>query len=467
MQVLDTQRQGRILLVDDDSAVRLVCSAMLRAAGYEVALAEGGESALAALKDGTFDLVVSDVRMPGMTGLELLRRIDPRISGIDVLLVTGHASVDAAVNAIRLGALDYVVKPFRNGDLLHSVAHALERRRLLEIAPPETGLSGFAGMVGNSPRMRRLFRQIEQVAPRRQAVLITGESGTGKELAARAIHECSPWRSEPFVIMDCGGLAGNLIESELFGHIRGAFTGAVQARSGLLARAGAGTLFIDEVGELSLDLQVKLLRILQEREFRSLGDDRPRQFEARVVAATNVDLEEAVARGNFRKDLYYRLNVYRVELPPLRERRSDITGLFEHLLHRHAAPGERLPALSQGAASAMLRYSWPGNIRELESCALRVLSQGESVVDRSALPREVRGSIDEPGALGYLASVERQAILDMLDAAGGNCARAAGLLGVAKTTVYRKLKEYGIESRDAAAEPQAHEQHCLVENAAR
>ena len=450
---------GSILVVDDDPSVRRVCAAVLSAAGYQVTTAGDGGAALLALEGSAIDMVLTDLRMPGISGLDLLSRVEPRRGETDVLVMTGHASIPTAVMAMRMGALDYLEKPLKSNELLAVVERVMERRRIQSEAQGGTrhdaSATVFAGMVGRSARMQGLFRQIGRVAERRQAVLITGESGTGKELAAQAIHELSPWSREPFVVVDCGGLARNLIESELFGHVRGAFTGAVQSRPGLLAQAGTGTLFIDEVGELSLDLQVKLLRVLQERQFRALGGDQSRQFLARIVAATNVDLEAAVARGSFRRDLYYRLNVYRLEMPPVRERKGDVVDLLQHFLLRSAGPGDRIPGLTAEAQAALLKYHWPGNVRELENCALRLLSQGESVVELADLPREIRAGFAQEDSCphrGYLAEVERKAILDMLEVSRGNCAQAASLLGVAKTTVYRKLKEYGVEPQEAQEE---------------
>ena len=457
---MDETGRFNVLVVDDDSGVRDLCGHILDAAGYGVSTAETAEAAREALEAGDIDVVLTDLCLSNASGLDLLREIRPQASTLDVVLMTGHGTIETAVAAMKLGAYDFLTKPFSAQELLRCIEHIAERRRAqmenLLLREQIQSDGRFAGMVGRSARMQALFRSILQVAPRRQAVLITGESGTGKELAARAVHELSPWRHEPFVAIDCGGLSSTLIEAELFGHVRGAFTGAVHSRPGLIAMAGRGTVFFDEIGELPPELQVKLLRVLQERQYRPVGGDQVFSIEARVVAATNVDLEAAVAAGSFRRDLYYRLNVHRLSMPALRERRSDIRALFQHMFAKHEA--SPTPAFSADALSVLMRYAWPGNVRELENCALRLLASGSSgLLEVADLPAEIlaqAGLSEAVESRGYLAEVERTAILEMLETSGGNCAQAARLLGVAKTTVYRKLREYGITpSADPAGDP--------------
>jgi two-component system response regulator HydG len=394
--------------------------------------------------------------MPGMSGIELLERVKAGNTRIEVIIMTGYASVPSAVQAMKLGASDYIVKPFSSEEmklLLGRLADALdlkdENRYLRERLKARHTMGR---LVGQSQQMQQVFKLIQRVAPSRAPVLIRGESGTGKELVARSIHENGPWRDKPFVPVDCGALAPTLIESELFGYVRGAFTGAVQSKDGLLQTAEGGTLFLDEVGELPVELQTRLLRAIQEKEFRPVGGTKPVVLEARIVAATNRDLEAAIRQGGFRKELYFRLNVVTIALAPLRERKVDIPLLVEHVLQRLSqAQGDNRRrmrwTLTSEALDSLLSYDWPGNVRELENCLERAVTLGSGPMIR---PTDLPSNVQAPVASGSegsasvipLEEMERQAILRALAGAGGDKLLAARLLGIGKTTLYRKLRKY-------------------------
>jgi DNA-binding NtrC family response regulator len=443
-----------ILVVDDEEDIREICTEVLRDAGYEVCAAATARDAMEMLAQGGIDVVLTDLRMPDISGLELLNHVKQHHRWVDVILMTAHATVANAVEAIKLGAYDYLMKPFGADDLCGCVARVMEKRQLvvenrLLRQKLQTG-SGLGELVGASAAMERVARLILKLAPRRQPVLITGESGTGKELAARALHEHGADSGQPFVPVDCGALSASLIESELFGHVSGAFTGATQRRQGLLVSAGRGTLFLDEIGELPLELQAKLLRAIQEREFRALGSNERHHFEARIVAATNRDLGGSAAEGKFRSDLYYRLNVLSIHLPPLRERKGDIPALAQHFLDRERRPGDPPGGISREALARLMNYDWPGNVRELQNHILRAAAASEGpVIQVQDLAPELRGGHAGGGEavpkLTYLEQLERKAILEMLQAADGNRLHAAKLLGISKTTMYKKLKDYRLE----------------------
>ena len=440
-----------VLVVDDEAAIANLCRKVLSEAGHSVLVASTGSDAMALLDESEIDVVLSDIRMPGMSGVDLLRAIAPGGTHPDVVIMTGHASIASAVEAMRLGAYDYIVKPFSPDELIAILARIGEARALraenqllrFQLASEQ----GLGGMVGNSPAMLAVFEAILRVGPRRQPVLITGETGTGKELVARAIHAQGANPGAPFVPVDCGALPQGLVENELFGHVSGAFTGAEQPRTGLLASAGAGTLFLDEIGELPPDIQARLFRVLQEREFRPLGSDVTRQFQARVLAATDRSPEDAIEQGTFRPELYFRLNVHRIQLPPLRSRKDDIPALVQHFLRKH---GEgRAVVVSSGAMEDIRGYDWPGNVRELENCVLHMLAASDDVtLDRSHLPRSVRNAVRLGGeAPSPLEQAERTTIQNALEASGGNVVEAARRLGVSKATLYRKLERYGVSRR--------------------
>ena len=434
-----------ILVVDDEEDIREICSETLAECGHQVRQSGSAREAMQLLESGGIDIVLTDLRMPEISGLDLLRHVVERHAGVDVILMTGYGTVSTAVEALKLGAYDYLMKPFDTGDLAGRIARLAERRALtaenrLMREQLQTG-SGLGGMVGNSAAMQEIYRLILKLAPRRQPVLITGESGTGKELVARALHERGPQASEPFVPVDCGALSATLIESELFGHVPGAFTGAAQRRVGLLASAGRGTLFLDEIGELPLELQAKLLRAIQEREFRPLGSNECRHFEARILAATNRDLAVQAREGKFRSDLYFRLNVLSIAVPPLRERKEDIPRLAQFFIARERSPEDAVTGISPEAAARLVEYKWPGNVRELANHIERAMAVTSGPLIR---PKDLGldAAAAEGGGLSFLAEVERKAIFDMLAATGGNRLEAAKRLGVGKTTLYRKLKEY-------------------------
>ena len=461
------EKRGRVLVVDDKENI-LKLFARLLGDTYEVTCAEDGARALALVEAQEFDVVVSDVRMPGADGFEVLRAVKSRHPDTEVVMMTGYATVPDAVEAMRAGAFDYLQKPFLPDAPVELVARAMERRRLRlqaeSLGPKSPGPDfAFGGAVGRSAAMQEAHRLLEQAARLDITVLLTGETGTGKELAARAVHLNSARREKPFVAVNCGALPAELVESELFGHGKGAFTGAAQAKAGLFEEAHGGTLFLDEVGELPLNAQVKLLRVLQEREIRRVGETRPVQVDVRVVAATHRDLRAAAAQGRFREDLFYRLNVFPVQLPPLRERKEDIPLLAAHLLDKHcAAMGRTLEGMSPEALRTLVGYPWPGNVRELENALMRAVAvaTGPGVTERD-LPPEVRerqeGSLPGGAAkhLPYRDALDlardrfsREYLTALLRDFEGNVTRAAEHAGIERESLHRLLKRYSIRSDD-------------------
>ncbi|MCC7542547.1 MAG: sigma-54-dependent Fis family transcriptional regulator [Deltaproteobacteria bacterium] len=456
-------RKGRVLVVDDDADGREALALLLADEGYSVETAEDGERGLEQVATFGPDVVVTDVNMPGMDGLELLRRARDEDPHLGVVVMTAFGNVRDAVEAMRRGAQHYVTKPVDPDEITLTVAAAIERRRLVREAgwlrERLRGQRRFENLVGDSPRMQALFKAIHQVAPSRATVLITGESGTGKERVAEAIHESSPRAGKPFVKLHCAALVESLLESELFGHEKGAFTGATRRRDGRFEAADGGTLFLDEISEITPSTQVKLLRVLQERTFERVGGNEPIKVDVRIVAATNRDLRELVSQGKFREDLYYRLNVVTLALPPLRERKSDILLLAERFLRRFAQEAARpLQGFSPAAMTAMMHHAWPGNVRELENAIERavVMADGPTIEvhhlssnitgiepDEVAKPE---GDMDAPAAPkipgATLAEVERHAILTTLAAAGGSTKRAAEMLGVSIRMVQYRLREW-------------------------
>ena len=446
-----------VLIVDDQEMVRGMCQQVIDSLGFRAILAESGDEALDLLERHPVDIVLTDLKMPGMSGIELLDRLKARNPRVEVVIMTGYASVPSAVQAMKLGASDYIVKPFSSEEmklLIERLATTLdlkdENRYLREKLRSRTS---FGKLVGHSQAMQHAFRLIQRVAPTRSPILIMGESGTGKELVARSIHESGPWRDKPFVPVDCGALVPTLIESELFGHVRGAFTGAVRSKPGLLETADDGTLFLDEVAELPVELQTRLLRAIQEKEFRPIGSTRRIPFHSRIVAATNRNLQEAIQEGRFRKDLYFRLNVVSITLPPLRDRKGDIPLLVEQLLRdlstgRLGDQKKMLWTISSEALDRLLAYHWPGNVRELENCLERAMTLGSGpLIQTSDLPTNIQvpslgGRDGSPESVIPLEEMERQAILRALAGSGGDKLRAARMLGIGKTTLYRKLKKY-------------------------
>jgi DNA-binding NtrC family response regulator len=441
-----------VLVVDDDKALRELCLEVVKQLDFEGHAAEDATRALQVLETSQVDIVLSDVRMPERSGIELLKTIRQEHPDVAVLMMTAYGTIPEAVEAVKLGAYDYISKPFKVDDLRRLLVRLVEKQQLSAenrlLKEQLKSQHGFGDLVGSSPNMQNVYELVMKVAGRRYPVLILGESGTGKELVARAIHSHGPWRDKPFVPVDCGALTATLIDSELFGHVRGAFTGATQSRPGLLAQAKGGTLFLDEIGELPVELQSKLLRALQEREIRPVGANERTPLDARVVAATNKDLEKAIPEGTFRRDLYFRLNVVPIPIPPLRERKSDIPALAHFFLEKHGGGREGITGFSAEALSRLVAYDWPGNVRELENCMQRAVSLGgPPLIQLRDLPANLRRPTEDPNACG-LQDVERRAILQALQTAGGDRVRAAKLLGIGKTTIYRKLREYGLEDSD-------------------
>ncbi|MBI4413285.1 MAG: sigma-54-dependent Fis family transcriptional regulator, partial [candidate division NC10 bacterium] len=433
---------------------------LLAQEGFGVAAARTGEEALERIRSEVVDLVLLDVRLPGRDGLEVLEAVKAQRPDCGVLMMTAFGSIESAVAALRAGADDYLVKPFRAEEVLRRIQAVLERqglRREVRRLRREVGTRyGFGNLLGRSPAMRALLGQLEQVAATRSTVLLMGESGTGKELAARALHYNSDRAERPFVVIDCAAIPETLQESELFGHTRGAFTGAVAAKRGLFEEAHGGTLFLDEVGDLSAATQAKLLRVLQEGTIRRLGDTRTIQVDVRIIAATNRDLPAEVRAGRFREDLFFRLNVLPLRLPPLRERPEDIPLLTEHFLRRFAAEtGRPVRQIAPPALDCIMAYRWPGNVRELEHAIERavLLSQGE-ILEVGDLPPAVQGGggqgVEEAplslrDAVARLnADLERGLIRRALARTGGNRTEAAALLGISRRALLYKLKEYGI-----------------------
>jgi two-component system, NtrC family, response regulator AtoC len=444
-----------LLFVDDEPALRSLMAERLVERGFEVVQAESGEKAVQFLDQFAFDIVITDLRLPGMDGTRVIQIALERYPGIVGIVITGYGTVKDAVDAIKKGASDFIAKPFQFDELMHVLQKALEQRRLTsENAYLRSQLEEryqFGGILGRSRPMQALFQMLETVARSNSTILITGETGTGKEVVARAIHHNSPRRANRFVAINCSAIPETLLEAELFGHVRGAFTGAVGARQGRFEQAHKGTLFLDEVGTMSTALQMKLLRALQEREFERVGDSQTIKVDVRVIAATNSDLGKMVSEGSFREDLYYRLNVIPIQLPPLRERRDDIPLLVKHFLEKFSASAT---TVSQGAMRLLMAYSWPGNVRQLENAIERAvaLSAGRETLDVSDLPSEVDAStqatatpfVDFPddglNMPAYLAAIEKDLIQRALDRTHGNRNRAADLLGIKRTTLVEKLR---------------------------
>jgi DNA-binding NtrC family response regulator len=443
-----------LLLVEDEAALRQVVAEQLRDRGYNVEEADSGEAAIAKLADFAFDVIVTDLRLPGIDGSSVVDAALERYPDIVVIVVTGYGTVKDAVEAIKRGAADFVSKPFQIDELLLVLDAALEKRRLKsENAYLRAQLEEryrFEGIVGKSRAMAKLFQLLEMVAGTNSTILITGETGTGKEVIARAIHHSGGRRQHRFVALNCSAIPETLLEAELFGHVRGAFTGAVGNRQGRLEQAHKGTLFLDEVGTMSTALQMKLLRVLQEREFERVGDSHSIKVDVRVIAATNSDLTRMVAEGQFREDLFYRLNVIPVALPPLRDRKEDIPLLVQHFL----AKFESQSTVSQEAMRHLMSYHWPGNVRQLENAVERAVafSAGRTQVDLADLPSELQQEEAPPEAASLslpdeglnlealVANIERDLIHRALERTNGNKGQAATLLHLKRTTLVEKLK---------------------------
>lgn len=450
----------RVLVVDDEENIRLVLRTLLKKHGYRVETAESAEEALTELESFDPDFVLADVRMNGMTGLELCAELKARASLATVILMSAYGSVDLAIEAMKAGAYDYISKPFKQDEVLIALTKAEERETLRRenraLRRAMRGEQTFQGILGKSEAIRKVFTTIDKVADYKTTVLIQGESGTGKELVARALHRGSTRKDKPFVPVNCGAIPEALIESELFGHKKGAFTDAHADKQGLFAEADQGTLFLDEIGELPLSLQVKLLRVLQEGRIRPLGSTGDREVDVRVIAATVRDLRREVQENRFREDLFYRLNVLQLNVPPLRERRDDIPLLIEHFIERN---NDRLRTAIRGvapaAAKVLLEYPWPGNVRELENTIERavVLAEGE-VITVSDLPERLREPLEPTTAslsAGELSIkktsrfMEERLIRRALEQTGGNRTAASKLLEISHRALLYKIKDYGIQ----------------------
>jgi len=461
---MTNEQKIRFVIVDDEQSIRRLCMTVGQGLGFECAEAETAEAALESLEAVLPDIIVTDLKLPNLTGVELLRKIKEQLPRAEVAIMTGHGSIESAVEAMRQGAYDYIEKPFRVEKLRQLLQRMAEKVRLVnenqflrERVNTETQLDG---ITGTSAKIQEVMRMVSRLKDTRTPVLITGESGTGKELVARAMHYRGPLAQMPFVAVDCGSLVPTLMESELFGHEKGSFTGALKSKPGLFHAANGGTIFLDEIGELPLEMQAKLLRVLQEKEVRPVGSNEKNPVDVRVIAATNRDLEAAYRAGTFRKDLYFRLNVVTVHLPGLRERRSDIPQLVHCFLDRYA-PGENIQ-ISPAVMKSFLQYEWPGNVRELENCIARAIALGDHrTIDVNDLPPAI-GKADESGGSSgdssalsttALADLERMTILRVFEQAGGDKLLAGKMLGISRATLYRKLKRYQISSRSASKLP--------------
>ena len=454
-RILERPTTVSVLVVDDEQSARDLCCDVATDTGIRARGASTTEEALEILDQFPVDIVITDLRVPQLGGLELLKRVREHYPQTAVVMLTQFGTIDSAVEATRLGAADYVTKPFRVaelrtklGRLVHSLETDQENRVLREQLRTRPG---FGELIGTSQKMNRVYRLVEKVSHHSYPVLVLGESGTGKELVARSIHYLGERRNKPFVPVDCSALVPTLIESELFGYVKGAFTGAVHSKQGLLESAGGGTLFLDEIGDLPIDLQAKLLRALQEHEVKPVGSTERVSISARIIAATHRDLESSVRAGTFRQDLFFRLNVVQIKLPPLRERKNDIPLLVNAFLEKFSDGHERARTISEDAVARLLAYDWPGNVRELENAVERAVALGSGpILHVGDLPSNLQYGTQErlPDKDEFLPldELERRAILRALREAGGDKLAAARLLGIGKTTLYRKLKQYDAQS---------------------
>ena len=460
------QQLASVLVIDDEEIMRDVIARLLRREGYKVRTVGSGEEGLEVAKDQPFDLVLLDLMLPGMGGLEALSEFAEKFPQVVVIMITAYASIENAVSATRKGAFDFITKPFKNDELLLVIKNGLEKQQLLrenrQLKKTLRTQTGFQNIVGKSEKMRQLFELVSQVGPRRSTVMITGESGTGKELIAKAVHNCSSRADGPFLPVNSGTIPFDLLESELFGHMRGAFTGATSSKKGLFEAAQGGTIFLDEIGNLPLETQAKLLRVIQEREFRRVGGIESVKIDVRIIAATNIELRKALLTGEFREDLYYRLNVITLDLPPLRERKDDIPLLVDHFIHHfceeNSAP---LCSLDQGALRILMEYDWPGNVRELENVIERavVLVSDDRIIGDELFPREVLESTSvsisklDLGTNGaslkdLVLEFEKNMITTALQKSEWNQKKAASLLRINPTTLNEKLKRMKIKVTD-------------------
>ena len=466
---------ARILVVDDEEIVIRSCLRILGDGDYEVEAVRDGEEALRKIEESHYDVLVLDIMMPKVDGMEVLRRVKEAHPDIDVIMITGLSQIETAVRSMKLGAFDYLPKPFDPDELKLVVERALERRRLLQenlnLKSEVSSKYRLENIIGSSPRMQNVYRLIAKAAPTNSTVLLTGESGTGKELIARAIHYNSLRKDKPFVPVDCNALSENILESELFGHVKGSFTGAVASKRGMFEVADSGTLFLDEIGNISLSTQAKLLRVIQEREFRAVGDTRTHTVDVRLVAATNRDLKAMVAEGAFREDLFYRINIFPIHIPPLRERRDDIPALAYRFLNIFSKELEKkMTGFSEGAMSMLVNHDWPGNVRELENTVHRAvilatddaIRQGHLVNIVDMLPRlgiEVPKSSDELKRIKKVAreksveDIEKLFVLEALKRNSWNVTRSAEETGMQRANFQALMKKHHIRVRETGKDP--------------
>ena len=462
---------ARILVVDDEDIVIRSCMRILDGGDYQIEAAHDGHEALRKVEDNGYDVVILDIMMPNLGGLEVLRQVKEAHPDMDVIMITGLSQIETAVQAMKLGAFDYISKPFEPDELKLVVQRALERRRLLQenvnLKSEVSSKYRFENIIGSSPAMQAVYRLVAQCAPNNSTVLLTGESGTGKELIARAIHYNSLRRDKPFVPVDCNALSENLLESELFGHVKGAFTGAVTNKKGMFEIADGGTLFLDEIGNFSMAIQAKLLRVLQEREFRAVGDTRTQAANFRLITSTNKDLKAMVAAGTFRDDLFYRINIFPIHVTPLRERKDDIPALAYHFLKAFSAElGKKVTDISDGAMSALMNYGWPGNVRELENVIQRAIilttdhvirhAHLVNIIDPSrriddfAVPRtgDELKRLKKAAREKSVEEIEKQFVIEALKRNEWNVTKSAEDTGMQRPNFQALMKKYMIRVRD-------------------
>ncbi|OGP80777.1 MAG: two-component system response regulator [Deltaproteobacteria bacterium RBG_16_54_11] len=443
-----------ILIADDEEAHRLMLRAHLEREGFAIVEASNGQDAIEKVSERIVDLVLMDIRMPAIDGMEALVRIKKLNPAMPIIIMTAYGSIDSAVEALKSGAEDYLTKPLDMDELIIKVKRAIRYHQLEEeniLYRERLGIRfDFSNIIGKSPKMRELFETLSMVAPTGATVLLLGESGTGKEIIANAIHQNSPRREKPYVKVNCAALPETLLESELFGHEKGAFTGAIDKKKGRFERADGGTIFLDEIGEMSLPTQTKILRVLQERDFEPVGGTKTIKVDVRIIAATNKHLEEEVSKGRFREDLYYRINVVPIIIPPLRDRREDIPLLAEHFLRIYSEKNRRtIKGFEQGVMQAFIQHSWPGNVREIENIMERmvIMSKGDTIT-LDDLPPALAGRQQEEESTPSptsLKDVERETIVKTLQQTGGNRTKTAAILGISRKTLQNKIREYGID----------------------